>query len=411
MGPDGRTCQRWDVQYPHNHTFTPQDYPCKDLKENYCRNPDGQEFPWCFTTDPRVRTTFCTNIPQCGVQSDTAVPQDCYEGLGAAYQGQQSRTRSNLPCSAWKEHSHSDRRMSTVDMEEASCRNPDEDKHGPWCYTNSSAVPWDYCSVQPCEASQHTLPQVISTVGCFIHKRIRIVGGGTPNISDGSWMVSIQKGSRHWCGGSLIREEWVLTDRQCFSSCVPDLSEYQVWLGVSDLREEAADWSTRQEISIAHVICGPEGSSLALIRLARPAHPAQNVRTVQLPVAGCTIPNGKMCKVYGWGETKGTGHDDVLKVVDLPVVSNDQCRQLHRGSLHISERNICAGGRRDEGVCEGDYGGPLVCQDGESKVIVGVSVHGRGCARADQPSIFINVPFYTQWIYKVFKYYPEQQTF
>ncbi|XP_056454419.1 hepatocyte growth factor [Gadus chalcogrammus] len=411
MGPDGRTCQRWDVQYPHNHTFTPQDYPCKDLEENYCRNPDGQESPWCFTTDPRVRTTFCTNIPQCGVQSDPAVPQDCYEGLGAAYQGRQSRTRSNLPCSAWKEHSNSDRRMSTVDMEAAYCRNPDEDKHGPWCYTNTSSVPWDYCSVQPCEASQHTLPQVISTVGCFIHKRIRIVGGGTPNISDGSWMVSIQKGSRHWCGGSLIREEWVLTDRQCFSSCVPDLSEYQVWLGVSDLREEAADWSTRQEISIAHVICGPEGSSLALIRLARPAHPAQNVRTVQLPVAGCTIPNGKMCKVYGWGETKGTGHDDVLKVVDLPVVHNDQCRQLHRGSLHISERNICAGGRRNEGVCEGDYGGPLVCQDGESKVIVGVSVHGRSCARADQPSIFINVPFYTQWIYKVFKYYPEQQTF
>lgn len=53
-----------------------------------------------------------------------------------------------------------------------------------------------------------------------------------------------------------------------------------------------------------------------------------------------------------------------------------------------------------------DYGGPLVCQDGYIRVIVGVSVHGRGCARANQPSIFINVPFYTQWIYKVFKYYP-----
>lgn len=41
----------------------------RDLRENYCRNPDGQEFPWCFTTDPRVRTMSCTNIPQCGTQN------------------------------------------------------------------------------------------------------------------------------------------------------------------------------------------------------------------------------------------------------------------------------------------------------------------------------------------------------
>lgn len=99
--PTGLTCQRWDSQYPHNHTFVPEAYPCKwvtlshktcihllthlhaliadywmnfsvfsrDLRENYCRNPDGQEFPWCFTTDPRVRTMFCTNIPQCGTQN------------------------------------------------------------------------------------------------------------------------------------------------------------------------------------------------------------------------------------------------------------------------------------------------------------------------------------------------------
>lgn len=97
MTPTGLTCQRWDSQYPHNHTLLPQAYPCKwvrhslthppactytqahyrktfsvlsrDLRENYCRNPDGQEFPWCFTTDPRVRMMFCTNIPQCGTQN------------------------------------------------------------------------------------------------------------------------------------------------------------------------------------------------------------------------------------------------------------------------------------------------------------------------------------------------------
>lgn len=45
----------------------------------------------------------------------------------------------------------------------------------------------------------------------------------------------------------------------CLSS-VPDLRDYRVWLG---------DSFNRQEISIAHVICGPEGSSLALMRLSQ----------------------------------------------------------------------------------------------------------------------------------------------
>ncbi|XP_071357039.1 hepatocyte growth factor isoform X1 [Trachinotus anak] len=408
--PTGLTCQRWDSQYPHNHTFLPQAYLCKDLRENYCRNPDGQEFPWCFTTDPRVRTMFCTNIPQCGTQNKPV--SDCYEGFGENYQGEQSRTRSNLPCGPWTDHNNSgERGMLMAGLERNYCRNPDKDKHGPWCYTNNSAIPWDYCAVKACDASQNTIPLgELSSVGCFVHKRTRIVGGGPVNISDGSWMVSIQKGWVHWCGGSLIREEWVLTDRQCFSSCVPDLSEYRVWLGVSDIREGPPDWSKRQEVTIAHVICGPEGSSLALIRLSKPALPADNVHTIQLPVAGCSIPEGTICKMYGWGETKGTGHDDVLKAVDLPIVSNERCREMHRGNFHITNTKICAGGKRNEGVCERDYGGPLVCQDGDIRVIVGVSVHGRGCARANQPGIFINVPFYTQWIYKVFKHYPNPET-
>lgn len=48
----------------------------------------------------------------------------------------------------------------------------------------------------------------------------------------------------------------------------------------------------------------------------------------------------------------GTGHDDVLKAVDLPIVSNERCREMHRGSLHITNTKICAGGKRNEGVCE-----------------------------------------------------------
>ncbi|KAG9489963.1 hypothetical protein GDO78_005726 [Eleutherodactylus coqui] len=62
---NGIVCQRWDSQFPHQHNFTPENYKCKDLSENYCRNPDGSEYPWCFTTDPNVRIGHCSQIPKC----------------------------------------------------------------------------------------------------------------------------------------------------------------------------------------------------------------------------------------------------------------------------------------------------------------------------------------------------------
>lgn len=55
----------------------------------------------------------------------------------------------------------------------------------------------------------------------------------------------------------------------CWFPSVPDLSEYRVWLGVSDIQEGAPDLSKKQEVSISHVICGPEGSSLVLVRLSQ----------------------------------------------------------------------------------------------------------------------------------------------
>ncbi|MBN3295258.1 HGF factor, partial [Amia calva] len=387
--PNGVQCQRWDSQIPHNHSYTPQNYKCQDLSENYCRNPDGAELPWCFTTDPKVRMAFCTNIPRC----------ECYEGNGEDYRGHLSKTRSGIPCMMWEEsiqYKSWAPNLSAAGLEKNYCRNPDKDKHGPWCYTHNSSYPWDYCMLKPCDLSQ---------TSCFVHKRTRIVGGGPVRIKEASWMVSIQKGNTHWCGGSLIREEWVLTSKQCFSSCVPDLSEYSIWLGFLHLNETGRNISEKQVLRIAHVVCGPEGSNLALLKLSGLALLKEHVRIIHLPIAGCTIRENTNCTMYGWGETKETGHDGVMKAVQLPMVSNEKCNEYHGGSFPINDSKICAGGKRDEGVCEKDYGGPLVCEEGDIKVVLGVSVHGRGCGRLNRPGIFINVPYYTEWMHKVFRYY------
>ncbi|KAI8521417.1 Suppressor of tumorigenicity 14 protein [Branchiostoma belcheri] len=51
----GKTCQRWDSQYPQSHRYNPVFYPQYGLDENYCRNPDQDSGGvWCYTTDPNT---------------------------------------------------------------------------------------------------------------------------------------------------------------------------------------------------------------------------------------------------------------------------------------------------------------------------------------------------------------------
>lgn len=59
----GRTCQRWDSQFPHKHVRFPDYNPTANLMENYCRNPDGELGAWCYTTDPDKRWEYCAVDP------------------------------------------------------------------------------------------------------------------------------------------------------------------------------------------------------------------------------------------------------------------------------------------------------------------------------------------------------------
>ena len=60
------TCQDWNKQIPHNHSYTTQTFPIAGLMNNYCRNPDNDpEGPWCFTESDGKIWEHC-NISLCG---------------------------------------------------------------------------------------------------------------------------------------------------------------------------------------------------------------------------------------------------------------------------------------------------------------------------------------------------------
>ncbi|KAI8513725.1 hypothetical protein Bbelb_080490 [Branchiostoma belcheri] len=81
-----RLCQRWDSQSPHSHRHTPQAHSGAGLEENFCRNPDNKERPWCYTTDPTLRWDYC-NVTECDVRTPSDRDQEKWKCLSGYDKG------------------------------------------------------------------------------------------------------------------------------------------------------------------------------------------------------------------------------------------------------------------------------------------------------------------------------------
>ena len=72
----GRKCQQWVKDYPHKHDYHINSrYPegSQSGANSYCRDPDGDGTPWCYTLDPDVRWDYC-GIPQCASRFQQVFP-------------------------------------------------------------------------------------------------------------------------------------------------------------------------------------------------------------------------------------------------------------------------------------------------------------------------------------------------
>ncbi|XP_010004189.1 PREDICTED: trypsin I-P38-like [Chaetura pelagica] len=129
----------------------------------------------------------------------------------------------------------------------------------------------------------------------------KIVGGYTCAANSVPYQVSLNAGY-HFCGGSLINSQWVVSAAHCYKSRI------QVQLGKHNLAKKEP---TEQLISSAKVIrhSGYRPSTLdndiMLIKLDKPAQINRAVQTIPLPTS--CVATGTTCLISGWGNTLSNG--------------------------------------------------------------------------------------------------------
>ncbi|XP_058842223.1 ovochymase-2-like [Acipenser ruthenus] len=219
----------------------------------------------------------------------------------------------------------------------------------------------------------------------------RIVGGRNSVEGGNPWQVSIKRKTYHFCGGSIINDEWVISAAHCFASykksqindLVITVGEYKLHFPDSEeQRFGVVDYFINPKFNVQN----PVNFDVALVRLKGKIKFGTRVQPVCLPDETQVFPAGTMCIGSGWGKTlEGGDVSEILQEVDLPLISPQQCNKVLT-TLKIAsmdETMVCAGfpeGGRD--ACQGDSGGPLVCKrDNSLWTLIGVTSWGVGCAR------------------------------
>nr|XP_047913833.1 ovochymase-1 isoform X5 [Anser cygnoides] len=241
------------------------------------------------------------------------------------------------------------------------------------------------CGLRPIDLES---PEDVLPLGFFS----RIVGGRETVPGGQPWQVSLKLGRFHICGGSLVREDVVITA----AHCVVNLEQKLLKSLVVTVGEHHLQRVDRQEqsIPVLHVFVHPGFNRLhymdcdvAVLRLQHPARFGDEVQPICLPHRDEGFEVGTLCVTSGWGKaSEGAGAlAPVLQEVELPLIDSLTCSALLRAMdlPPVQGSMLCAGfpdGGRD--ACKGDSGGPLAClRTGGTWTLAGVVSWGVGCAR------------------------------
>lgn len=222
-------------------------------------------------------------------------------------------------------------------------------------------------------------------------KETRIIGGDDVDKGDYGYTVSLEDNFGHFCGGTLIRRDIVMSAAHCGGGSM------SVRVGAHDISRDEGK-VIRVTKQIIHNQYDPDRTDhdFMILKLAEPV-------PTGTPIARLhnrdDLQNNDSVHVIGWGNTNANGFKPakVLQHVEVKYIPNNECNQAYGGE--ITNAMLCAGeDNGGEDACQGDSGGPLVTKDGSDHTLVGVVSWGYGCASAQYPGVYARITEVNGWI-------------
>ncbi|MFN3454591.1 MAG: S1 family serine peptidase [Pseudobdellovibrio sp.] len=242
-----------------------------------------------------------------------------------------------------------------------------------------------------------------STAAKSVNFTPKIVGGEDAKAGEFPYIVSLRSKSYggHFCGGSLIAQNWVLTA----AHCVKGINVEEVWIGLLDQKnpEGVEKFKTVRIIPHEKYDSRAYNNDYALIQLAENSSFAPiSLNTLEINIDESADAAPTMSTVAGWGALRegAYGLPNMLQKVSVPLVSKTACNAKDAYNGKITDQMICAGlksGGKDS--CQGDSGGPLVMMNDKGQhALIGVVSWGQGCARANKYGVYSKVSAAIEWI-------------
>lgn len=236
----------------------------------------------------------------------------------------------------------------------------------------------------------------------------RIIGGSPANSGRYRYSVSLQDRIGHFCGGSLIAPDTVLSAAHCGGG------SYDVVVDRPNLNSNNSGQSIpmKREIKHPNYNSRTTNNDFLLVFLDEAVDMTDGIEVVEINSDRSKPPVGQEVTVMGYGDTNPSDFEtdlsDRLMEVEVNVISNEDCDDS-RGTIggfqesyngQITSSMLCAK-KTNQDACQGDSGGPLVVKgSGNKDLQVGVVSWGIGCASRHFPGVYARISSEYNWIRK-----------